>query len=69
MPTERFSTTFTPGDDGLLVAMRSRIVVRFLMSDGTTVDVETERDDSDLRGALVQHLGCGIAGSTVVRDG
>lgn len=45
--------TLTRRDDGVLVATWPRKVVRFLMSDGSTVDVDTERDDSDLRGEVL----------------
>jgi hypothetical protein len=68
-PKETFHTSFTPGDDGLLIANRSRVLIRFLLSDGTTIDVSTEYDTADLRGALVEHTGQTIAGSAVVPFG
>ena len=43
--------------DGVLRATWPEHRVRFLLSDGRTVDVVTPRDDSDLRGALLDHLG------------
>lgn len=66
MPAYR-RVTLTRRDDGVLVAKWPRRVVRFLMSDGSTVDVDTERDDSDLRAALLTYLKADqIAGSTVL---
>ena len=58
--------TFAPGDDGSLIAIRPLRTHRFLFSDGSTVDVRTDRDDSDLRAALLDHMkverieGCAI---------
>ena len=45
-----------PGEDGRLIVRYPTWVVRFLLSDGSTVDVECHRDDSDLRGALLEYL-------------
>lgn len=42
--------------DGTLAAHWPSYMIRFLLSDGRTVDVVTDRDDSDLRGALVDHM-------------
>ena len=47
---------FTEHGDALLVERR-RHTWRFLFTDGTTVDVVGDRDDSDVRGALLAHLG------------
>ena len=47
--------------DGHLQAVWPVRRVRFMLSDGRTVDVLTTRDDSDLRGALLDHLGGGLA--------
>lgn len=58
--------------DGALVATWREHRVRFLLSDGRTIDVMTARDDSDLRGAVLDYLGGGalaIVGSVVVEDG
>ena len=41
--------------DGTLVAHWPTYMIRFLLSDGRTVDVATYRDDSDLRGALLDY--------------
>lgn len=50
--------------DGTLRAKYHWTTYRFLMSDGSSVDVVAVRDDSDLRGALLEHTKCGaIAGS------
>jgi hypothetical protein len=49
--------------DGILVADWPSRLVRFLLADGRTVDVLTARDDSDLRGALLEATGAeAIAG-------
>jgi hypothetical protein len=66
IPPER-TVTLTPDRDGVLHARWPRRRVRFLLSDGRTVDVITERDDSDLRAALLHHTKAErIEGSTVV---
>lgn len=39
--------------DGTYAAVWPSFMLRFLLSDGRTVDVITDRDDSDLRGALL----------------
>lgn len=41
--------------DGVLVAEWPEFIVRFLFSDGTTLDVKTHRDDSDLRSAILAY--------------
>jgi hypothetical protein len=61
--------TLAEDNDGELRAGWREHRVRFLLSDGRTVDVRTTRDDSDLRGALLDYLGGGqlaIVGSVVV---
>ena len=45
-----------PDGDGRLIVRYPSIVYRFLFSDGSTVDVEGHRDDSDLRGELLRVL-------------
>jgi len=62
---EPFKTRLVRNGSGF-IAQRNRFVIRFLMDDGNTVDVETDRDDSDLRGALVQETGQAIQGSVVI---
>ena len=46
-------------DDGTLYATWPTVRVRFLLDDGRTVDVDTDRDDSDLREALLRYTGAG----------
>lgn len=61
-PPDR-KVTFTVERDGSLKALYSWRRLRFLMSDGTTVDVQATRDDSDLRAAVLAHTGAAaIAG-------
>ena len=56
-------------NSGTLVATWPVRRHRFLLSDGRTVDVLTPRDDSDLRGELLAHLGVErIEGVVVVDD-
>lgn len=53
--------------DGTWLAKWPVATVRFMFDDGTTADVTTTRDDSDLRAAVLRVLGKqGIAGSTVL---
>lgn len=62
--------TLAEDNDGVLRAGWPEHRVRFLLSDGRTVDVRTAHDNSDLRGALLDHLGAErIEGSTVVEEG
>ena len=42
---------------GVLFAVRQSWVYRFMLNDGTTLDVIADRDDSDLRGAVLAHTG------------
>lgn len=66
VPLERW-VTLTAAPDGVLDATRPIRTHRFLMCDGSTVDVRTDRDDSDLRVALLEHTGLErIVGSTVL---
>lgn len=44
-------------DDHTLMATWPLHRYRFMFSDGRTLDVLSPRDDSDLRGALLDHLG------------
>jgi len=44
-----------PGDRGVWVAVRESRLYRFLMSDGTVLDVLATGDDSDLRAAVLAH--------------
>lgn len=56
--------------DGLLEARWPVRRLRFLFDNGDTLDVLTERDDSDLRGAVLTLSGaemvCGVADVTDV---
>lgn len=57
---------FAPRDDGALDAVWPVRRQRFLLSNGTTVDVVTDRDDSTLRAALLRHVtGQGIVDGDV----
>lgn len=47
----------TAGEDSTLTAHWPMRRIRFLLSDGRTVDVLTDRDDSDLRGAILAYTG------------
>lgn len=59
--------TLTERKDKVLVAARPRKVIRFLLSDGRTVDVDTDQDDSDVREAVRKHTGAErIEGSVVL---
>jgi len=49
--------TLTLQDDGSYLATWPLQRHRFLLSDGRTIDVVTSRDDSDLRGALLEATG------------
>ena len=52
---------------GTLVATWPLRRYRYLLSDGRTVDVLSPRDDSDLRAALLDHLGVeAIVGSAAL---
>lgn len=51
----------TPRDDGSWLYEPPKVRVRFLLTDGATVDVVCERDDSDMRGALLDVLNPGHA--------
>lgn len=54
---------------GMIQATWPERVFRFLLSDGRTVDVRSSRDDSDLRGVLLEHMGVDkIEGSVIVAD-
>lgn len=56
-------------DDGVLVAVWRRRRLRFLLGDGSVLDVIAERDDSDLRGAVLRHTGAErIAGVAELPD-
>lgn len=46
----------------MLFAVRQSWVFRFMLSDGSTLDVVGDRDDSDLRTAVVEHTKLSIAG-------
>ena len=55
--------TLIPQKDGSLLATYTWKQFRFMLSDGTTVDVLAVRDDSDLRAAVLAHTGAtAIAG-------
>lgn len=41
--------------DGVVTAVYHWQTYRFLMSDGSTIDVRAVRDDSDLRGAVLSY--------------
>jgi hypothetical protein len=61
-PPDRI-VTFDPQPGGILKAVYVWKRYRFLMSDGSTVDVTATRDDSDLRAAVLAHTGAAaIAG-------
>lgn len=45
-----------PQPDGTLLAVWPYHTIRFLLDDGRTIDVTTAKDDSDLRGALLEHM-------------
>lgn len=47
--------------------VRAWRLFRFLLDDGTTADVMTMRDDSDIRGDLVKVTGRKISGSVEVK--
>jgi hypothetical protein len=47
----------------VFAAVWPELAIRFLLVDGTCVDVRTSHDDSDLRKAIVDRFG-GIAGAT-----
>lgn len=50
--------TLEPVGDGSFVAQYQWTKYRFLMSDGSCVDIVAVRDDSDLRGAVLElHYG------------
>lgn len=60
-PRKRATTRPDPlrlveGEDGALRVVWREYTIRFLFSDGSTVDVRTSHDDSDLRGALLDHF-------------
>ena len=61
MPTDKTpadrKVTFTMERDGSLKAQYTWKRLRFMMSDGSTVDVQVTRDDSDLRAAVLAHTG------------
>src|SRR4051794_6537866 len=58
-----------PSADGMLDATWPTRTVRFLLSDGTTVDVRTTRVDSDLSGALLEYLKvAAITGSVILTE-
>jgi hypothetical protein len=42
-------------DDGTLKVVRLMHRYRFMFSDGSTLDVLCDRDDSDVRGAVLKH--------------
>jgi hypothetical protein len=55
--------------DGRYRAEWPTTTVRYLLDDGRTVDVETPRDDSDLRGALLELTRAGkIAGAVELHE-
>ena len=49
--------TLTPLDEGGVAATWPTRRYRYLLSDGTTLDVLTPRDDSDLRRAVLDYTG------------
>lgn len=53
--------------DGTLCATWPARRIRFLLENGATVDVLTDRDDSDLRGRINELTGQSIIGSATVR--
>jgi hypothetical protein len=58
-----------PISEGVYVVERTMQTTRFLLSDGRTVDVVTDRDDSDVRFELLAVTGVErIEGSTVLND-
>lgn len=55
--------------DGSYRAEWRTYTVRYMLDDGRTIDVETSRDDSDLRGALLAVTGAErIAGSVFLPE-
>jgi hypothetical protein len=56
-PKRQNPCTLTPGDDGALIATWPTHRYRYLLSDGSIVDVLAVRDDSDLRDALLTYTG------------
>lgn len=57
------------GDGRYRAEWPNRWTVRFLLDDGRTVDVETARDDSDLRAALLEKFHAEkIAGSVTLPE-
>lgn len=66
IPPER-RVTLVDNADGSWFAVQPLRRRRFLLDDGTTVDVIATHDDSDLRVAILEKFsGRTIAGSTVV---
>lgn len=43
-------------DEGFIRAVWPERLIRFMFSDGTLLDVRTSRDDSDLRGAVLDYV-------------
>lgn len=70
MPGEpRPQCVLVPQPDGSYLATWPSFTLRFLLSDGRTVDVVTTKDDSDLRGALVELMGVErLEGSTRLKE-
>lgn len=60
--------SLAPGETGSMMrAIYESHLYRFLLADGTTLDVLAHRDDSDLRAAVLAHTGAErIAGVTQV---
>ena len=60
--------TLVPHLDGSLAATYQWHIYRFLMSDGSTIDVHAVRDDSTLRGEVVAYTKAEIRGSVELPD-
>lgn len=54
IPPER-QVTFVPNSFGVLQAVWPQRLYRFMLSDGSFVDVLSARDDSDLRAAVLAY--------------
>jgi hypothetical protein len=54
--------SFVVTSTGTLIVVRPRYLFRFLLADGETLDVISDRDDSDVRAALFKHSAQAIVG-------
>jgi hypothetical protein len=53
IPPHRRVALVKAAEDNVVVARWPTRTLRFLFDDGATLDVRTDRDDSDLRGAVL----------------